>query len=187
MIGYLRGQIVKPGVIDVAGVGYSFQGPDVFALGEDVSLHVTTLAPQTLPVLYGFIDPLDQLLFGALIKISKIGPAAALSILRTLEPAEVARAVADDDPAALAAAPGVSERTAAAIIAAIAVPVEVVPAPRLEGAVSIREVIETLVAMGHDRASAEKVVEHICDVLGEDLTEEVLLRKALSALAKAKR
>ena len=87
MIGYLRGQIVKPGGIDVSGVGYSFQGCDVFAIGDEATLHVTTLSPQGVSVLYGFIDPLDQLLFSALIKIPRIGPAAALSIL--LEPAAI--------------------------------------------------------------------------------------------------
>jgi Holliday junction DNA helicase RuvA len=187
MIGYLRGQIVKPGVIDVAGVGYVFNGCDTFAIGDTTALHVTALAPQGVTVLYGFADVLDQLLFSALIKIPKIGPAAALSILRTLEPAELARAVADDDPGAIAAAPGVSERTAAAIIAAIVVPAEVVAAPQLEGAISVREVTETLVALGHDRAATEKVIEHIREVLGDGLTEEALLRKALSALAKAKK
>jgi Holliday junction resolvasome RuvABC DNA-binding subunit len=187
MIGYLRGQIVKPGVVDVAGVGYVFNGCDTFAIGDSVSLHVTTLSPQGVSVLYGFSDPLDQLLFGALIKIPKIGPAAALSILRTVSPPEFARAVTDNDTDTIAAAPGVSEKTAAIIIANITVPIEITPAPQLDGTISAREVTDTLVDMGHDRTAAERVVAHILDVFGDGVTEEVLLRKALSALAKAKK
>jgi Holliday junction DNA helicase RuvA len=187
MIGYLRGQIVKPGVIDVSGVGYSFQGCDVFAIGDEATLHVTTLSPQGVSVLYGFIDPLDQLLFSALIKIPRIGPAAALSILRTLPPDELARAVEDDDPRAIATAPGVSEKTAAAIISAISMPPEVVPAPALAGAISVHEATDTLVNMGYDRQAAAKVVTDLRDALGENATIEVLLKRSLSALSKDKR
>ena len=187
MIGYLRGQIVKPGVIDVNGVGYSFQSCDVFVIDQSVALHVTTLSPQAVPTLYGFVDPLDQLLFGALIKIPKIGPAAALSILRTLTPDQVARAVLDEDAKAIAEAPGVSEKTATGIIAAISVPDEVLPAPELEGELSVREIAATLVDMGHDRDTALRVVREVRDTLGDDPDETLLLRRSLSALAKEKR
>ena len=60
--------------------------------------------------LYGFLTQASKRMFLQLQKVSGIGPKVALSLLSTLPPDRLARAVADGDAAALAKAPGLARR-----------------------------------------------------------------------------
>ena len=66
--------------------------------------------------MYGFSSLASKRMFLQLQKVSGIGPKVALSLLSTLPPERLAKAVADGDATALAKAPGLGKKGAQKII-----------------------------------------------------------------------
>src|SRR5204863_2705589 len=66
--------------------------------------------------LYGFESRDELMLFDMLITVSGVGPKAAMALLATSRPADIAAAIASGDAAALARAPGVGKKTAERLI-----------------------------------------------------------------------
>jgi Holliday junction DNA helicase RuvA len=125
MIARLEGTLVvreaEASVVDVAGVGYALAHSlhtysDLPAVGARVvlltHLHVREDALQ----LYGFSTADERRLFELLIGVSGVGPRVALAVLSGLAPASLARAVADENLAALTRIAGVGKKTAERIV-----------------------------------------------------------------------
>ena len=68
-------------------------------------------------VLYGFATAEERRCFEALLGAHGVGPALALAVLSALRPAELVRAVLDEDLDALCTVPGVGRKTAARLVA----------------------------------------------------------------------
>src|SRR6202008_4346085 len=66
--------------------------------------------------LYGFESRDELALFDMLTSAAGVGPKAALALLSTSRPADLAAAIAAGDVAALARAPGVGKKTAERLI-----------------------------------------------------------------------
>jgi Holliday junction DNA helicase RuvA len=121
MIARLSGVVVErlteALVIDVHGVGYEVNVPRPLlissALGEPLTVSVVTVVREDAFLLYGFARPEDREVFNTLCSVSSVGPKVAMGLLSTLTAQAIARAIASDDVAALAKAPGVGKRTAA--------------------------------------------------------------------------
>lgn len=126
MIGWLRGRVIgrmAEGelLLDVGGVGYRVSVPSPVlagcgAQGQDVALHVHTHVREDAIVLYGFADLDQRRCFEALLGAHGVGPALALAVLSALSPADLVRAVADEDLDTLCAVPGVGRKTAARLV-----------------------------------------------------------------------
>lgn len=124
MIGSLRGTVevvdTTQAVIEVGSVGYEVRMPsaDLSRLHTGQETHVWTYlnVSQDAITLYGFLDSSSKKMFLQLIKVSGVGPKVALSLLSTLSPNDLAKAVADNDAAALAKAPGIGKKGAQKII-----------------------------------------------------------------------
>ncbi|MDA8292246.1 MAG: Holliday junction branch migration protein RuvA [Actinomycetota bacterium] len=206
MIGSLRGTLVERVaagessvdlVVDVGGVGYrvlvsarcaAWVGP----VGADAALAVHTHVREGAITLYGFPDASERRAFELLIGAPGIGPALALAILGTYEPAELARAVAEGDVDALVAVPGVGRKTAARLVVELGQRAEqiaglpdaraVVPRAfgRPPGATG--EVAEALAALGY----ASEEIRGALQRIGSEGSVESLLRDALRELAPAR-
>lgn len=124
MIARLFGDVVdRDGehlVIDVQGVGYEVAVPGPLLLdaphGEALCLFIRTVVREDAFLLYGFRTSTERDAFDLLRGISGIGPKVAMALLSTLTVPALARAIAQDDVAALARAPGVGKRTAARLV-----------------------------------------------------------------------
>jgi Holliday junction DNA helicase RuvA len=119
VIAYVSGEIVARGndyvVVDVHGVGYKIfvpRHPD----SDIVTLHTHHVVRDDAQQLYGFDSREELALFEMLITVSGVGPRAALSLLSSSRPAQLAAAIASGDAAALARAPGVGKKTAERLI-----------------------------------------------------------------------
>lgn len=177
MIGYLEGTVLGSGVILTGGIGWVVGSPDALTPGEKVALRVTTLTRDGTISLYGFCDPQDQVLFEALIKVPKVGPQAALAILRTFSPGEFAQIVVETNPSALTKVPGIGQKTAETIVAMVKVPPSVTPDP---AAASVsHEVVGSLISMGFPPESAALAVNQALETT-EELSDEELLRQSLN-------
>ncbi|HTT86917.1 MAG TPA: Holliday junction branch migration protein RuvA [Acidimicrobiales bacterium] len=126
MIGWLRGRLLaRTGegelLLDVGGVGYrvSVPAPLLGAAGDagsELSLHVHTHVREDAIVLYGFATAEERRCFEALLGAHGVGPALALAVLCSLSPAELVRAVLEEDLDVLCAVPGVGRKTAARLV-----------------------------------------------------------------------
>ena len=119
MIGAVRGQVIVRGadhvVVEANGVGYKVFVPR-HPPRDEVLLHTHHVVRDDAQSLYGFESRDELMLFEMLITVSGVGPKAAMALLVTSRPADIAAAIASGDAAALARAPGVGKKTAERLI-----------------------------------------------------------------------
>ena len=125
MIGKLCGSVDSFGddwvIVDVGGVGYQVhcsgrtlgQVPEI---GREVVLSIETHVRETEIKLYGFRSDLEREWFRLLQNVQGVGARVALAILTTLEPADLASAIALQDRASVSRAPGVGPKVAQRIV-----------------------------------------------------------------------
>lgn len=199
MIARLAGTVLEKHpmrvVIDVGGVGYDVHVPlSSFAAvgdaGSRLTLRVHTHVREDTLQLFGFLTPLEQLLFERLIGISGIGPKLAVSVLSGIDSRELVVAVRRADVARLIRIPGVGKKTAERIVLELKDRLkDVAPAPEAEGAQPStgdrlrNDLISALENLGYHRPLAEKAVDasHKSD---GGATFEDALRSALRELMR---
>lgn len=205
MIASLRGTLLErnPGscVIECAGVGYLVQvSLRTARLLPEPETEVTLLTHQVVRedalMLFGFADAEERRLFELLITVSGVGPKVALAVLSGLEPAALARAIRDENLAALVAVPGVGRKTAERlvvelrdrlelIVTAGAAPASSPPArgvlPKSE---RFEDAVAALTSLGYSASQAQEAVRRVGED-APDLSLEDIVRRALARLAKA--
>jgi Holliday junction DNA helicase RuvA len=175
MIAFLRGRVLEKSpnriIIDVNGVGYDLHVPlstyyDIGDAGSDVSLRVHTHVREDALQLYGFLTPLELLVFERLIGISGIGPKLALAVLSGIGSRELVTAVQAADIARLTRIPGVGKKTAERIVLELKDRLGDVPAdpgaagtPRSTGDRLRTDLISALENLGYHRPLAERAVD----------------------------
>jgi len=196
MISSLRGTVIalsaRGAVIEVGGVGMSvYLTPahaQSLAQGTEIFLHTTLIVRDDELSLYGFAS-LEQLeLFELLRSVSGVGPRSALGVLAELSPAEVVRAVADEDDAPFRRVSGVGPKTAKLITISLAGKLSALSSPDYEQSSTKQfDLLSALVGLGWPERTALQVVNELLEELGQSAPEEtsVLLRMALARLAGA--
>lgn len=202
MFYYLNGTLsvleMPIAVIDCGGVGYQLTVSSVTAallgekLGKAVKL-LTHLAVREDGVeLFGFISREEREAFMKLTSVSGIGPKAAMSILSTMTPDDLALAIASEDTKAIARAPGIGAKTAARVVLELkdkitkdmmsTSPQSLGSAPAampMGGALS--DATEALMALGYDKNTILTALKGV-DAKGADAG--TLIRLALKKLAR---
>lgn len=205
MIGMLHGQVdsidVASAIIEVGGVGYETRMPsaDLTSMhaGQTVKVYTSLNVSQDAITLYGFSSLASKRMFLQLQKVSGIGPKVALSLLSTLPPERLARAVADGDAAALAKAPGLGKKGAQKIILELKGSIDL---SQIEGAspetrstedTGSEQVVEGLMSLGWRQQDAVHAVQDVCESnhidipLGDDDVPRVL-KLALASLDRGR-
>ena len=202
MIAFLRGRVLDkfPNriILDVSGVGYEVHVPlstyyEIGETGSDVSLRVHTHVREDTLQLFGFLTPLEQLLFERLIAISGIGPKLAVAVLSGIDSRELVVAVQRADVARLTRIPGVGKKTAERMVLELKDRVGVAaaweaasaahaPTPEQEQA---NEAVLALIALGYKQVDAHKAV-HDLQQKGEAKSAEELVKLALKRIAAGK-
>ena len=124
MFYYLSGTVahVEPylAVIDRGGVGYACRTTSYtlsqIKKGDKAKLFTYLSVREDAMDLYGFATAEEQKLFQQLISVSGVGPKAALAILSTSTPANLALSIITGDEKALVAAQGVGKKIAQRVI-----------------------------------------------------------------------
>src|SRR4029079_10352063 len=107
---------------DVHGVGYVAHCSTrtlaaLAGAGEAVTLFIETYVREDMIRLYGFRTALEREWFRLLMgNVQGVGAKVALSVLSTLEPADLANAIALRDIAMVSRAPGVGKKVAERIV-----------------------------------------------------------------------
>lgn len=183
MIAMLNGQVESVdqsgAILDVNGVGFDVRMPqtDLSSLhaGQHATVHTSMAVTQDAITLYGFLSSAEKKMFLQLQKVSGIGPKVALSLLSTLPPDRLARAVADGDAAALSKAPGLGRKGAQKIILELKGSLDLaqVEGPSTAAITAVvdmgsQQVIEGLMSLGWRQQDARDAVERACRDHGID-------------------
>ena len=208
MIGMLTGRVesveADTALIDVGGVGYEVRmsATDLSRLHTGMEARVYTYMnlSQDAVTLHGFLDRASKKTFLQLIKVSGIGPKVAQSLLSTLTAGQLARAIADNDAAALAKAPGLGKKGAQKIILELKGSIDL---SQIEGAspsgakvqaqvdTGMEQVIEGLISLGWRQQDAQQAVAEACednDIPTPLATDDVprVLRLALALMDRGR-
>ncbi|MFI5014882.1 MAG: Holliday junction branch migration protein RuvA [Hyphomicrobiales bacterium] len=206
MIGKLRGLLDSYGedfiILDVNGVGYLVQcsARTLQALprsGEIVSLSIETQVREDAIRLFGFREDAEREWFRLLQTVQGVGAKVALAILSTLDPGELANAIASRDKAQLQRAQGVGGRLAERLVTELK---DKAPAfagldplvARLAGAVEARgglpqpvaDAISALTNLGYGPPQASAAVAAALKTAGEDAAASQLIKLGLKELAR---
>ena len=193
MIAALRGNVLSidptSAVIEVAGIGYSIQAtPTTLAglrVGHEVFVHTSLVVREDSMTLFGFSDADEREVFGVLQTVSGVGPKLALTILATLTPDALRRAVASADIAALTRVPGVGKKGAQRLVLEIGAKLgpqrgendeSQAAAPARSG-----DVVTALVGLGFSENDAERAVSQTEGSMPDAEVPE-LLRASLKIL-----
>jgi holliday junction DNA helicase RuvA len=204
MIGKLRGLVdsieEEAIVLDVNGVGYLVSASArtlraIPAAGEPAELLIETHVREDAIRLYGFLTAAERDWFRLLQSVQGVGAKVALGILGVLSAEALSVAVARQDKAMMARAPGVGPKLAArlvlelkdkapALAAADFAQVEAGPerAPRLVKAAE--DAVLALVGLGYAQPQAAAAVGRISARLGPDAETAALIRAGLKELAQ---
>jgi holliday junction DNA helicase RuvA len=181
VIGYVQGTAVSDRVVlTCGGIGLAVACPQPLHVGDEVALWVTTVVREDSITCYGFSEQDAQTCFAALIKVSGVGPTAALALLRDVGVADIAAAVRDNDSVVLCRAGGVGPGVARKILAGIQLPGSLMSSASGPVDSVHTEVTGALTGLGFPDAEAAKAVAAAAATGADD--EASLLAGALAVL-----
>jgi holliday junction DNA helicase RuvA len=195
MISRLRGTLLRRevGIAEVmtpGGVGYELHIPlGVFERlpreGGDVEFRVYQVVREDAIELYGFIDHAERAVFSRLLTASGVGPKLALSIMSSLPPERVVRAIVERDVAALRRIPGLGAKKAEKLALELADRMDDIAVAGVAGAVgsAADEAVKALVALGYSASDAAAAVRKVADEQGA-LAPVDLIRAALASMKR---
>ena len=183
-------------IVDAQGVGYQVYVPlttfyDLPEAGQPVALNIHTHVRQDAINLFGFQTPEERDIFQLMLAVNGIGPKLAINILSGIAAGELLKAVSQENLKRLLSIPGVGKKMAERIILELKDKVR-----KLE--LSAEHIVKTdsatkdgmkedalsaLVNLGYKSPVAKDALNKVCREHPEGLTLDILLKKALKALA----
>lgn len=184
----LRREIGLAEVMTAAGVAYEVHVPlTVFERlpreGGDVELRTVQVIREDAHELFGFIDDAEKAVFAKLLTASGVGPRLALSVLSSMTPEAVVRAIHEKDINALRRIPGLGAKKAERLALELADRLDdiALTATHTRGSVGHEEAVSALVALGYSTAEAAAAVRKVVDEQGP-MPAVDLIRTALAGI-----
>jgi Holliday junction DNA helicase RuvA len=184
-------------VVDVGGVGYlvsaSARTLRNLSAGDVVTVLVETIVREDAIALYGFLETAERDWFRILTTVQGVGARVALSILSTLSPDEIARAIAAQDRATLSRPAGVGPKLAARLATELkdkAAAFGVAPTSKIAEMASMpagsinEDAVSALVNLGYKRVEAFGAVARVTQRLGDEAKLDAVIRAGLQELAR---
>jgi len=187
MIATVSGKVVQVEagslVVEVGGVGLLVNVPiqisDQARSGEAVFLFTQLVVRQDLLALYGFDTAEGREFFNLLLTVNGVGPRLALSVLSTLNPDAIRRAVFNEQAEVLSRVPGVGKKTAQKILLSLQDHITAAEglAPLATMSEVDNEVLSALIALGYSVVEAQAALQSIPRETAQEV--ETRLRLAL--------
>jgi holliday junction DNA helicase RuvA len=202
MIGKLSGTVDSitddTVILDVHGVGYLVQCPvstlASLTVGGPASLMIEMKVSEDAIKLYGFGSAEEREWFRLLQTVQNVGGKVALSVLSTLNPRDLQRALALGDKAMIGRASGVGPKLALRIATELK---DKAPSMMLRGeddagAVAVAhaprgpesDAVSALIHLGYSDARAAEAVARAAQALGEHTEAGALIREALKGMGR---
>lgn len=191
MYDYIKGNLVKKAenyaVVDNNGIGYKIitTANSLSKVKEGgVTFYTYLYVREDIFDLYGFTTSEERASFEMLITVSGVGPKAAVSILSTVTPSELAIAIVTNQPKPITAAAGIGTKMAQKIILELKDKIKNadLKADHIDTAsvVIADEAITALTALGYDQAQAMKALAGV----PQDYSVEEKIKYALKNVMK---
>jgi Holliday junction DNA helicase RuvA len=156
-------------VLEAAGVGYEVlctqeafeRVPDV---GQDCELWTRLIVREDSMTLFGFASIEERTLFDQIISVSGIGPKTGIAILSGIGATTLREAIRASDIGRLIGIPGIGRKTAERLIVELRdklLKEELHDAPSTDGGQVRNDALQALLALGYQRAAAEKAIRTI--------------------------
>jgi len=186
-------------VVEAGGVGYLLHVSTqtlvaLPPLGGETRLRTRQVVREDAHMLFGFADGEELALFDLLIGVSGVGPKLALAALSGLRAAALARAIRDENVAALVAVPGIGRKTAERLVVELRDKLAFLPAigpaarGREAGALLPKserfdDAVAALVTLGYSSTQAQEAVRK-AGAESPDLSLEDIVKRSLTRLAR---
>ena len=186
MIAHLQGKLVERNptevIIDCNGVGYHV----------NISLHTYSLLPNTEAIklftylqikedshtLFGFVEKSEREIFKMLLSVSGIGASIARTMLSSLEPKQIIRAIASGDLVTIQSIKGIGSKTAQRVLLDLKDKVlklyDLDEVSMIQNNTNKDEALSALEVLGFVRKSSERVVEKIVKENPEATLENII-------------
>ncbi len=183
-------------VIDCSGVGYALNVSantlSRLRPGERAKLYVSEIVKEDAFDLYGFYTKAEKRSFELLIGVSGVGPKAALSILSSSTPENLAMAILAGDEKALTVAPGIGKKIAQRVVyelrdkmaketGSLSLPVQSSTGAAGVGGDKLSDAAAALAVLGYGAAEINAALKGVDT--GE-LTTEAIVKAALKNMMK---
>ncbi|HON33410.1 MAG: Holliday junction branch migration protein RuvA [Thermovirgaceae bacterium] len=158
--------------------------------GQRMKVLTSLQVSESGPLLFGFSDEEERVLFQLLLKVRGIGPRLATTILRTLDFSDIINAIATGNSHLLCQVPGVGKKTSERLCFELRQQIEhsgfksLVSTVSPESADTVQFVYEALSSLGFTRSEARPALAKIL-ALKDPEGPEQLLRDALGELRKS--
>lgn len=199
MFAYIKGTLQAKSsesvIIEAGGIGYRILVPltaveGLGQIGSNVKVHTYMHVREDACILFGFSTEEELKMFEQLIRVSGVGPKAAISLISHLRPSQFGLAVLTDDVDAFTKAPGIGRKTALKIILELKDKLKKEQGEELKrlsiGAGSevklgnkIQEAVAALTMLGY---SSQEANHAISQVYSEEKSLETIIRDSLKGL-----
>ena len=189
IIGRLVEKLPTHVVIDCQGVGYQVNiSLHTFSqLGDDekIKLYTHLQIKEDSHTLFGFFTTLERSVFRLLLSVSGIGTSTARTMLSSLEPQQIQRAIITEDLATIKSIKGIGLKTAQRVLIELKDKMlnlfegeEIQPFPNN----TIKEeALSALEVLGYSRKQSEKVIDNAIQSAPDSSIED-LIKAALNKL-----
>ena len=193
MITQIKGRLVEKSptelVIDCNGIGYlvniSLNTYSLLSDSESVSLYTHLQVKEDSHTLFGFFEKTERNLFRKLISVSGIGASTARTMLSSLSPDEIQRAILSENVTTIQSIKGIGLKTAQRVIIELRDKVAVlgdIDSSIMGMSNSIREeALSALEVLGYSRKQTTKVIDKIIGDNSE-ISVEGIIKDALNKL-----
>ena len=193
MITQIKGRLVEKSptelVIDCNGIGYlvniSLNTYSLLSDSESISLYTHLQVKEDSHTLFGFFEKTERNLFRKLISVSGIGASTARTMLSSLSPDEIQRAILSENVTTIQSIKGIGLKTAQRLIIELRDKVAVlgdVDGSTIGMSNSKREeALSALEVLGYSRKQTTKVIDKIIGDNSE-ISVEGIIKDALNKL-----
>jgi Holliday junction DNA helicase RuvA len=187
MISILHGNVISQEsdgiIVDVNGVGFHVLVPnplrDQLQPGENIYLYTRLIIREDAWILCGFETREGREMFDLVLSVNGVGPRLAMSILSTLSPDTIRRAVFNEQAEVFSRVPGIGNKTAQKILLHLQdrLPAAEGLAPLAKISEVDTEVLSGLTSLGYSLVEAQAALQYIPRDTPQDV--ETRLRIAL--------
>ena len=193
MITQIKGRLIEKTptylVIDCNGIGYevniSLNTFSSISSEENIQLFTHLQIREDAHILYGFFTVAERTVFRLLISISGIGTSTARTMLSSLTPNEIQKAIIAEDVPKIQGIKGIGLKTAQRVIIELKDKIKSLHGmeeiPIAKSNTIKEETLSALEVLGYSRKSSEKVVDNLIHG-NPSITIEDLIKGALNKL-----
>ena len=193
MITQIKGRLAEKSptelVIDCNGLGYlvniSLNTFSLLSDSENISLYTHLQVKEDSHTLFGFYEKTERNLFRKLISVSGIGASTARTMLSSLNPEEIQRAILSENVSTIQSVKGIGLKTAQRVIIELRDKVSGInEGSDLNSTLANskrEESLSALEVLGYSRKQTSKVVDKLISEISEISVEEII-KNALNKL-----